>query len=434
MAFGFCGFVSGSIGLVFSLISRGGEIFLTTRRSIILLVIFWLAIPALAAIPAMEINGAQYWVRAYVEAISHFSTTGAMVSEHSSLPRSFLFWQAGLQWAGGYASIVMALLILAPLNMTAPGVHRSPFLTIEHGNVAGRAGFIAWSMLLVYGSASLAVLFILVMAGIDVFDAFLQVMGTVSTGGFISENGHFATGFGSFASWLASVTMIFGAVSFAVHWDVIRGRTNYLKDRETMGYLVTMVGAGLLIWLLGKPILPAVQSAISALTTTAIPMDDVGFTQLPEPFVMALILVGGAAVSTVGGVKIIRFMILFGQSKVELSRLSHPSSTGSVQFRQVTIDPQQMVGLWAYVLGYAAVIAFVSILLGLDGIKFGEASQLAIISISNAGPAYIPESGIAGDFSSLSDPVLLALGLVMAMGRIEILAALAILSPEFWRE
>jgi len=434
MAFGFSAFVSCSIGLIFAIISRGGAIHLSTRRSIILLVVFWLTIPMLAAIPMLEIDGAQGWVRAYVGAISHFSTTGAMIADPALLPRSFLFWQAGLQWAGGYSSIVMALLILAPLNMTAPGVHRSPFLTIEHGNLAGRIGLIAWSMLVIYGGASLVVLLFLVASGLDVFDAFLVTMGTISTGGFVAESGYFPEGFGSLGSWVGSIAMLFGAISFAVHWDVVQRRTSYLKDRETIGYLFVILAAGLLVWALGKPLMPAIQSAISLLTTTAVPMDISGFSVLPEPLVMALILVGGAAVSTVGGVKIIRLMILFRQSKVELSRLSHPSSTGSVQFRQMTIGPQEMVGLWVYILGYAVVIAFVAILLGLDGIEFGEASQLAILSISNAGPAYIPENGIAGDFSALSDPVLLTLGLVMALGRIEILAAVAILSPEFWRE
>ncbi|MBL4616449.1 MAG: TrkH family potassium uptake protein [Robiginitomaculum sp.] len=434
MAFSFCGFVSGSIGVIFSLIVRGAEIQLSSRRSIILLISFWLFMPLLAMIPIMEVNASEGWVRAYIDTISHFTTTGARISQISQLPVSFGFWHAGLQWLGGYASIIMALLVLAPLNMTAPGVHRSPFLTIEKGNVAGRIKLICWSMLLVYGGLSLIILITMLVSGVDIYDAILVTMGSVSTGGYTSYGMDYQTVTGSIGSWVGLVGMMFGAMGFALHWDVIQFRASYHNDRETVGFLFLIIAAGMLFWALGQPFLSALKNSISLLTTAAVPMTKEGFSAIPTPVILALVLIGGAAVSTAGGVKIIRFIILFKQTSMDLSKLSHPSSTNSIKFKQVLITPQELVGLWAYVLGYAAVIALVVIALGFNGIEFADASSLTIISISNAGPAYISPDGLAGDFSTLSDYSLLLLGLVMVLGRVEILAAVAILSPEFWKQ
>lgn len=433
-AFGFCAFTSISFAIIFSLISRGAPIQLSIHRSIILLLMFWLFLPALAAIPLIELDATIGWTRAIVDAASQLTTTGAMIADRSTLPRAFEFWQAGLQWMGGYASIVMALLVLAPLNMTAPGVHRSPFLTIEKGNVAGRIGLIAWSMLVVYGGASLVVLLMMIATGTEVYQAILLTMGSISTGGFVPAEASYRANAGAFGIWIGLFAMLFGALGFALHWDVLQRRAKYRKDMEAVGLLVMIFGAGALFWALGQPAIAALQNAISLVTTTAIPMGIDGFSNIPDPVILALVLVGGAAVSTAGGVKIIRFLILFRQTGADLSKLSHPSSTKSVQFKQVTIDPQQMVGLWAYVMGYAAIIAVITITLGLNGVSFAQASHLAIVSISNAGPAFMPDSGLAGDFSALPDAALLLLGLAMALGRIEILAAFAILSPEFWRQ
>jgi len=432
-SFGFATVVCATLGLVFALISKGGDIQLSLRRSIILLVFFWLAVPLLGAGPMMGIQGNDGWLRAYADAMSQMTTTGAKIVDPALLPLSFSLWQAGLQWLGGYASIVMALLVLAPLNMTAPGVHRSPFLTIDKGNVAGGVGLIARAMLLVYGGASALIWLGLIVTGTPAFSAVLLTMGSISTGGYWPEVGGEPSHIGQIGMWFSMLAMTFGALGFALHWDVIQRRVNYLRDPETIGLFILIISAGILFFLLGKEIIPSIQNAISLITTTAVPIGPNGYTDIPAPVVMALILVGGAAVSTAGGVKIIRFLLLFRQTGVELAKLSHPSSIQAIRYQQVVIGPRELVGLWAYVFGYAVVISILVILLGLGGTGFAEASQLAIATISNAGPAFTPASGIAGDFSALSDPMVLLLALAMALGRIEILAAVAILSPEFWR-
>jgi trk system potassium uptake protein TrkH len=287
-------------------------------------------------------------------------------------------------------------------------------------------------MLIVYGGVSLVILVAMVISGTDVYDAILLTMGSVSTGGYTPSGMDYKTVTVGIGSWIALAGMIFGAMGFALHWDVLQLRASYHKDRETIGFLFLIIAAGMLFWALGQPLLSAVKNSISLLTTTAVPMTKEGF--LPVPVILALVLIGGAAVSTAGGVKIIRFIILFKQTSVDLSKLSHPSSANSIKFKQVIITPQELIGLWAYVLGYAAVIALVVIALGFNGVEFADASSLTIVSISNAGPAYTSSDGLTGSFSTLSDFSLFLLGLVMVLGRVEILAAVAILSPEFWKQ
>jgi trk system potassium uptake protein TrkH len=307
-------------------------------------------------------------------------------------------------------------------------------LTIEKGNVASRIGVISKIMLVLYGGASLAVFAGFSLVEVDLYTAVLLTMGSISTGGFVPSSTSFSAAAGPIGTWVGIAGMIFGCMGFALHWDVLKRRASYLKDVETTGLFALFIGAGFLFLTLGHPIAQSFQNAISLISTTAIPIGETGFREIPTPIVMALVLIGGAAISTAGGVKIIRFLILFRQTGTDLALLSHPSSSQSIRFGQMVIEPFEMVGLWAYVLGYAAVISFLVIFLGAGGFEFAEASGIAIAAISNAGPSYIPASGLAGDFTALSNPMVLGLSFAMILGRIEILAAVAILSPEFWRE
>ncbi len=407
---------------------------MSLRRSIVLLILFWVGFPILAALPSIGLYAPGDLVHAYADAVSQITTTGAQFIPRQNMAKSYELWHAGLQWMGGYASIVLTLLVLAPLNMSAPGVHRSPFLTIDKGNVAARGALICTSMLILYMGASLVVFFALILSKVELYSALLLTMGSISTGGFTPTGVAYSEAIGSVGSWIGVLAMSYGALGFALHWDVFKRRANYVRDTETIGFFGFAILAGILFVLLGHPVAASFQNAFSLLSTTAVPMHADGFSGIPIPVLLALVLTGGAAISTAGGVKIIRFIILFRQTRVDLAQLSHPSSTPSIHFAQMKLEPFELVGLWAYVLGYAVVISGLVIFLGNGGIEFGEATNIAIAAISNAGPVYTPDGGNAGDFSALSGAMAFGLSLVMALGRIEILAAFAILSPEFWRD
>lgn len=427
--------VSFVISITLWISARGGDIHLTLRRSILLLSLVWLALPLLAALPAMELAPGTSILRAWSDAISQFTTTGSIIVPLKDAPQSFWVWQTGLQWLGGFVTIVSAVLILAPLNLTAPGVHQSPLLTIEEGNVAGSLQHILLTMLLVYGGFSLALILALFLSGVTATDSLIVGFSSIATGGFLPHGDYPGTALNSGQVWIAAAGTLVGATSFALHWDVIRARASYLKDPETIGVGLLILAAALLFVLTtGQAPGRALLAAISLVTTSSLPNTTGLFDHVPHVIAMALILTGGAAISTAGGVKLIRFIMLFNQMGSDLFKLSHPSSVRPVLFRGVPVQSEAMVGLWVYVLGYAALIAFVISALGAGGVTFDKSTEIAVGAISNAGLFFTGANGNHGDLSDLSDGTLAVLALAMAFGRMEILAVLTLFSPDFWRE
>ena len=82
---------------------------------------------------------------------------------------------------------------------------------------------------------------------------------------------------------------------------------------------------------------------------------------------------------------------------------------------------------------FAFSVAATIVLLSLFGVQFETGMVLTVAVLSNTGPLaeMAGEAPIA--FSGLPDPALVVLSLAMILGRLEALAIIAMLNPEFWR-
>ncbi len=425
--------VCGALALILVLGERGVRRSGGVRSALILMILVWIGTPALAAIPLMAAQAQTPFVLAYADAMAQLTTTGGQVLNFSVEQNAIMYWRGSLQWLGGYMSILLALAVLAPLNLTGPGVYRSPLLTVEKDDLSSRIGPLSLIVALTYGIVSLGVLTWLLLAGASFFDGLIAMFGAVSTGGILPGTASFEAVAGRVGAWGGAFGMLVGATSFAMHWELQRGRAGHLRDPETLGVLMMAgLAAGALV-LVGSQFGPAILNGISLATTYAAPMTEGGTRLLPLPVTMSIVLVGGAALSTAGGVKIIRFLLLFRRTGAELYKLSHPSATKLTRFRGQTIPESSFTNLWVYVLGYAGALGVLIITVAAFGPDFEVASNAAIAAISNAGPAFLTGAGAPGDFSDFPIPAIIALSAGMALGRFEILAVLAFLSPEFWR-
>ncbi|MDQ7018826.1 MAG: potassium transporter TrkG [Robiginitomaculum sp.] len=426
--------ICAALALILRLGERGVQHLGSVRSALLLIMIVWLGTPALAAIPLAMASPQTPYILAYSDAMAQLTTTGGQILSFASDREPVIFWRGLLQWLGGYLSILLALAVLAPLYLTGPGVYRSSLLSVDKEDLSNRIGTLALIVASVYGMASLGLLIWLLLAGAPFFDAMIAMFGSVSTGGILPGASSFDAIAGRIGAWGGAMGMLIGATSFTVHWELHRGRILHFSDPETLGVLAMAALSAVMLFLMGAHLSPAILNGISLATTNAAPMTPGGTGLLPLPITMSIVLVGGAALSTAGGVKVIRFLMLFRRTGSELFKLSHPSAVSPTRFRGQTIPESSFTNLWVYVLGYAGALGFLIVVVAAFGADFEEASNAAVAAISNAGPSFLAGPGGPGDFSHLSPPALLALSLGMALGRVEILAVLALLSPEFWRE
>jgi trk system potassium uptake protein TrkH len=114
--------------------------------------------------------------------------------------------------------------------------------------------------------------------------------------------------------------------------------------------------------------------------------------------------------------------------------LIYPNAVYPVRYGNITVEPEAQRGIFLFVSLFLALWAVGSMIMGAMGYDFLTATSAVLTCLANVGPGIGPIIGPVGNFSTISDPALYLLSLMMLLGRLEILTVLVLLTPIFWRQ
>jgi trk system potassium uptake protein TrkH len=303
---------------LFRAFRRSGETRL--HHAITVSALAWLFIPIVGILPFVGLSdteGARVFAdpwNAIFEAYSGFTGTGLTVVPHpAALPRTLQWWRSFSQWVGGVGVIMVMLSILRP----TAGIHRLYFSELREERI--RAGVrdtvrTIWWIFVLYTIAT-ALLFRV--AGMGWWEAVNHGMTGIATGGFTVTDDSFAS-YPVVVRLVALPVMLAGAISFAVHDRALRGQVTALWRDLQQKALLTSLAVGSAIVLADVAwTSPAVGSVdawfqwVSALTTAGFQSSDPSIWAVaPKLLIVLGMIIGGAAGSTVGGIKQIRLVHL----------------------------------------------------------------------------------------------------------------------------
>ncbi len=422
--------VCGIPGLLMLTATRGMTMTATAMDAVLLALIAWSITPAFAAIP-LYLSGYFTFPDAVFEAYSALTTTGARLANAEDLPRVFVLWRALLAWTGGYSTLVLAAAVFAALDKDLPAIRRSALLTIRPDNVFSHLGVAARRIALIYALLTGLIMVGLMFAGNDLFQAGVLAMGGISTSGVmpVLDGDQFSnlslTGF-----WVV-LACLFGSLNVSLFWDALRDRTSF-QDPDLAGILALVVGTTLIFFVApGEGLVEHVANAVFLVSTSGY---QIGDDVLPVGLVgVFIVLIGGAAASTTGGVKVTRVLMLWKRMGAELAVLADPSSVMPVSFRGRVTKDRSLIAVWSYVLAFAAVLGTGAFLITLFGSSF-EVSFIATASaLSNAGPLLDQITGEPLAWTEMSENARSFLIPVMILGRLEVIAALTAVWAVFIR-
>jgi trk system potassium uptake protein TrkH len=416
---------------------------LQTRDGFLIVGLSWFFVSLLGAIPFVVVGDFDL-VTAIFESASGFTTTGSTaIVGLDHLPRSLLFFRQEIQWLGGIGVIVAAIALLPMLGIggmqllkaetTGPAKSDKLRPRIKH-TAQG-----LWRLyLFLTGACALAYWF----AGMPAFDAIAHSFTTVSTGGFSIYDASIAH-YGSPAiEAVAIVFMILGALNFALHfraWGELALRP-YLENAEARAFGITVLGLTVLVTVVlathsdAAPVLAfryAIFEVVSVITSTGYGIVD--FSVWPVLLPVLLIFtsfIGGCAGSTAGGMKVIRFLVMFRQAIIEVTRLIHPRLVRPLKVGDGVVDDSVVRAVWAFFTVYAFV--FVVLMLSLMWLGLDQVTAFAAVAtcLNNLGPGL---GDVAANFSTVSDPVKLICAFACILGRLEVLTIFVLLTPGYWK-
>jgi trk system potassium uptake protein TrkH len=180
-------------------------------------------------------------------------------------------------------------------------------------------------------------------------------------------------------------------------------------------------------------------TTLSFLTTTGFESADWQDARLwsglnsPGLVLLGLAMMGGGIATTAGGLKLLRVYALARHGEREMDRLVHPSSIGGGGDGERRLRQGGAYVAWIFFMLYAMTFAIVVAALSLRGMEFEQSLILTVAAVTTTGPLAVMAAEVPIRMIDLSMSEKAILGGAMIVGRVEILAILALLSPGVWR-
>lgn len=377
----------------------------------------WLTMPLLAAAPLASASGS-VWVGVF-ESYSAMTTTGAVLIAPEDMSQTLVLWRCVIAWLGGLASLVLAATVFAALDRRGVGLRRTSLLTVERSDLFTNFGRAVRRLGLAYALLTGAGFLGLALTGAGAFEALCLALSGAATAGLQPFSGSLSEGLNPAAIAVLAGLCLMGAWNMAVQYEVLTRLRTTRGGGEMRAMLILALGAGCVAAITGGIAMfaPAAFDALFAVTTAGFQTS--AGAGAPAAALVLLAMLGGSTISTAGGMKMPRVLLLMRRAGGELSLLSHPSAAVRTRYAGRSVSDDALAGVWVYALAFPAALAFGAVMIGLGGAGFESAWLLSGAALTNAGP-------IAGDIWASQPPLSLAASVVlMIAGRLEVLAAAA---------
>jgi trk system potassium uptake protein TrkH len=436
--------LSSGLGLWLPVRKSAGE--LKLRDGFLVVVLFWLVLGIFGAMPfLLADNPHMKLADAVFESISGLTTTGATVIVGiDALPRSILFYRQLLQWLGGMGIIVLAVAVLPMLGVGGMQLYRAETPgPMKDSKLTPRITETAKMLWYIYVSLTGLCALSYYAAGMSLFDAVGHSFSTVAIGGFSTHDASIGYFDSVSVEIVAVIFMFLSGVNFSLHFLAWRHRTfmPYRDDAEFRTYAALLGGVFLVCALglavsrssvaLSEALRMSLFHTISIGTTTGFSTGDFQSWPLFLPLLLLFLsFVGGCAGSTGGGMKVVRFLLLYRQGMREIKRLIHPNAIISIRVGGRAVADRVVEAVWGFFATYVAV--FVVLLLGLIATGLDQVSAFSAVAacLNNLGPGL---GAVSYHYGDISDGAKYLLCLAMLLGRLEIFTLLVLLTPSFWR-
>ncbi|RMG69123.1 MAG: TrkH family potassium uptake protein [Calditrichaeota bacterium] len=418
---------------------------LRPREGFAVVALGWLVAAAFGSLPFLLSGAIPAVTDAFFETMSGFTTTGATIlKEIEQLPHSILYWRSLTHWLGGMGIVVLSIAILPFLGVggmqmfkaEAPG----PVADKLTPRIAETAK-ILWGVYVLFSALETG---LLMLGGMNFFEALCHTFGTMATGGFSTRNASIGAYGSAFIDYVVVLFMILAGANFSLHYRFMKGDWRaYWRNAEFKFYLSLLGLATLLIaWdvLRHQPVSTglgfrqALFQATSIMTTTGYGTADYEQWSSSSQYILfTLMFIGGCAGSTGGGMKVIRLLVLLKIVFAEIKRLIHPRAVVPVQVGRRPVPPDVLTHVMGFFVLYILLFATAVWIMAALGLDLISALGSVAACLGNIGPGL----GSVGPTDNYAHIPLLGkwvLFWMMLLGRLEIFTVVILFTRAFWEK
>jgi len=440
--------ISASIGSAFFFLTKG-SIEMGLKHAIALIVLFWPVASFFSAIPiylsAENVVPSMSFLDAYFEGMSGWTTTGLTTIGFTAdtFPHCINIWRGMMQFMGGLGIILIGIAVLAQARTGSESISLVASELSPGERIRPGIWSTAKSIIFLFIMFLLICSIILMIAGMNSFDAVFHAMTGLGTGGFSTYPDSIAHWNSNFVELATIIVMIIGSTNFAVHLTVLSG--NYreifknIEMRSFIFFLSIFVILGA-IWLWSSASLPSLANGnngaslnesmyhiVSGMTTTGWTIIPGGTLVGTYPMIFLFIVVisfiiGGNSISTAGGLRQVRVALIGKSIWWHIKKTLLPSTVvfprSYHHIVKKTVTDSRMTDIYVFVSVYLLMLLISTIVI----MSYGYDLTLSFFESSSA----LTSAGMSFGVTSLTAAAGVKIMLIINMwlGRIEIIPVL----------
>lgn len=447
------GFVYGSVATLFIgvMMTLANQHSLTqfkigVREAFLLTVLIWIFTVFFASLPFLLGSHPHSLVDSLFESTSALTTTGATIIKNLDRTNSgILLWRGILQWLGSVGIIVMALTIFPMLRIGGMQLFRTES-SDRSEKILPRVSQIAGAIMTIQAVFTAVFFLALWCAGLSPLDAACHAMGGLTTGGLSTS----AASIGNFSNPTAEIIIIagmfIGSCTLLLFIRVWQGDWRaFVNDPQIRGFTSIILIASLILalWrIYHNPQTNVFDIMRECLFTVLSITSSTGYTVadystwggFPTLLIFMLTFIGGCTGSTTGGLKIFRIQVLWTILKNQMAQVFRPHGIFLSHYNNKVLSDSVINSVFTFFSLFGLTYASIILLLGLCGVDMLTCLSAGAAALTNTGVGIGPIIGPSGSYAALSDPAKWVLMFGMLMGRLEMMAVVALLSSRFWRQ
>jgi trk system potassium uptake protein TrkH len=418
---------------------------LRAKEGFAVVTLAWIVFSAFGALPFVIDGAIPSYTDAFFETMSGFSATGATIlTDVEAMPHGLMFWRSLTHWLGGMGIIVLSLAILPFLGVGGMQLFKAevpgPVVDKLSPRITETAK-ILWSVYVLFTAGETI---LLMLGDMSFFDALCHSFGTMATGGFSTKNASIGSYGSAYIDYVIFIFMVIAGTNFSLHYRMLKGSFRAVwKSEEFRFYISIIIGATLLIGIdvyarnytnIFETLQYTLFQVAAIITTTGYGTADYEtWSSSSQAILFLLMFVGGCAGSTGGGMKVLRFYLLFKFVYSEIVKLIHPQAIVPVRIGGTVVDRKVMTNIAGFFVLFMIITGFGIIIMSYMGLDFPSAAGAVAATINNIGPG-LGQVGPTDNYAFIPTGGKWLLSFFMLVGRLEVFTVIILLAPSFWRK
>lgn len=453
--------ITGACGLVMYFIGRHVKGSMQIKDTFLVVAFSWILFSAFGMLPFLFSGTIDDVTDAFFETMSGFSTTGATILNNiDSLPHGILFWRSLMQWLGGLGIVVFTLAFLPSVAKDSKKMSlfaaEAPGLNVE--KLAPTMQGTSRVLWLIYIALTILCATCYYLGPMNLFDAICHAFTTIATGGFSTHQASIGYYQSNYLEYICCAFMFLAGINFATYHFLAARRFDVIKKDEELRWYVGLVVSNFVLFIVlflfapkadgvtesqlavfpkgvNDTVRTALFQVVTLLSNTGFQASNFNYDLWGMLFViptLLLMVVGGCAGSTSGGIKVIRVMVLFKSVKNCMNEIIHPTRMFSIKVSGQTVDNSSVKRVFAFFSLFIMLFVINMIALPAMGMGIWDSCCSFLTCISNFGPG----SGLTGpngNFAAVPQMAKWLLSFDMLVGRLEIFTIVMLFSRYFWK-